>query len=68
MGRSVFSYTVLKREEELVMIRLDYFTRNDFSQLLDWVPTESFMIQWAGTGFTFPLHIHQKERMGDRMK
>ncbi|OXS77539.1 GNAT family N-acetyltransferase [Domibacillus enclensis] len=44
------------------MIRLNYFTRDDFSQLLDWVPTESFMIQWAGTGFTFPLHIHQLER------
>lgn len=44
------------------MIQLAYFTRDDFAQLMQWIPTEGFMIQWAGTGFTFPLHIHQLEQ------
>ncbi|MCP3760879.1 GNAT family N-acetyltransferase [Domibacillus sp. A3M-37] len=43
------------------MIQLAYFTGDDFAQLMQWIPTEAFMIQWAGTGFTFPLHVHQLE-------
>ncbi|OES46572.1 GNAT family N-acetyltransferase [Domibacillus iocasae] len=44
------------------MIQLAYFTRNDFIQLMNWIPSEAFMVQWAGTGFTFPLHTHQLEQ------
>ncbi|WP_046175670.1 GNAT family N-acetyltransferase [Domibacillus indicus] len=44
------------------MIQLAYFTREDFTQLMNWIPTEEFMIQWAGTGFAFPLHIYQLEQ------
>lgn len=43
------------------MIQLAYFTRDDFKQLMNWIPSEDFMVQWSGTEFSFPLHIHQLE-------
>lgn len=44
------------------MIQLAYFTREDFAQLMNWISSEAFMVQWSGTGFSFPLHIHQLEQ------
>ncbi|WP_050180144.1 GNAT family N-acetyltransferase [Domibacillus robiginosus] len=44
------------------MIELAYFTREDFGTLMGWIPNEAFMIQWAGSTFTFPLHVHQLEQ------
>ncbi len=37
------------------MIRLEYFTRADFPQLIDWINTEELLINWAGSLFHFPL-------------
>lgn len=38
------------------MIKLEYFTRNDFNQLIDWINTEELLTNWAGSLFRFPLH------------
>lgn len=37
------------------------FTREDFSTLLEWVPDEASLVQWAGTGLSFPLDAAQLE-------
>ena len=39
------------------MIRLEYFTEDDFEQLIKWNENTSpyFLLQWAGPAFTFPL-------------
>ncbi len=37
------------------MIKLEYFTRNDFNQLIEWVNTEDLLTNWAGSLFKFPL-------------
>lgn len=37
------------------MIKLEYFTREDFTQLIEWVDSEFLMTNWAGSLFRFPL-------------
>ena len=37
------------------MIRLEYFTRNDFEQLIKWIDNEEILMNWAGGLFSFPL-------------
>jgi RimJ/RimL family protein N-acetyltransferase len=44
------------------MIELAHFTREDFGTLMQWIPSEAFMIQWAGSSFEFPLHVYQLEQ------
>ncbi|TYR81598.1 GNAT family N-acetyltransferase [Priestia megaterium] len=41
------------------MIGLRPFTKKHFKQLIDWIPSESFMIQWSGSSFTYPLTPRQ---------
>lgn len=36
-------------------IRLEYFTREDFPQLIDWVNNEKLMQNWTGSLFSYPL-------------
>lgn len=43
------------------MIRLEYFSKEDFQQLIDWVPDASFALQWSGPTFTYPLTNEQLE-------
>lgn len=43
------------------MIRLEYFTKDDFQQLIDWIPNASFALQWGGPAFTYPLTHEQLE-------
>lgn len=38
------------------MIRLEYFERADFEQLIEWIHDEHLMINWAGSLFRFPLN------------
>ncbi|MFD1031617.1 GNAT family N-acetyltransferase [Metaplanococcus flavidus] len=38
------------------MIKLCYFEPADFKQLIDWVETPEFMLQWGGPSFVFPLN------------
>jgi RimJ/RimL family protein N-acetyltransferase len=42
-----------------VCIRLEPFTEADIDRLIDWVPSEEFLRQWAGPGFDFPLGREQ---------
>ncbi|RFZ84409.1 N-acetyltransferase [Mucilaginibacter terrenus] len=37
------------------MIKLEYFTPNDFQLLIDWINNEDLLMNWAGTQFRFPL-------------
>jgi RimJ/RimL family protein N-acetyltransferase len=37
------------------MIRLEFFTEEDFQQLIDWIQDEELLMNWAGTQFKFPL-------------
>ncbi|WP_117168016.1 GNAT family N-acetyltransferase [Paraliobacillus sediminis] len=39
------------------MIRLEYFTAEDFEQLIEWNTgtSSAFLLQWAGPTFTYPL-------------
>ncbi|MFJ8353892.1 GNAT family N-acetyltransferase [Bacillus paramycoides] len=44
------------------MIKLENFTRNDFKQLINWIDSKEFLIQWSGNAFTYPLNEQQLER------
>ena len=37
------------------MIRLEYFEKSDFNQLVEWINNEELLINWAGSLFRFPL-------------
>ncbi len=37
-------------------IQLEYFTRNDYDQLIGWVSDERSLINWTGSMFSFPLN------------
>lgn len=37
------------------MIRLEYFERSDFQQLIEWINTRELLMNWAGSTFNFPL-------------
>ncbi|MBM7703937.1 GNAT family N-acetyltransferase [Metabacillus iocasae] len=37
------------------MVILRDFTKKDFQQLIDWIPSKEFAMQWGGTSFTYPL-------------
>ena len=37
------------------MIKLEFFTKDDFEQLMQWIDTESLLISWSGSLFSFPL-------------
>lgn len=44
------------------MIELAYFQNEDFKQLMDWVESPSFLLQWGGPGFHYPLDESQLEK------
>ncbi|MFC4103409.1 GNAT family N-acetyltransferase [Paenibacillus xanthanilyticus] len=44
------------------MIRLEPFDRTDFQQLIDWIDSAAFMMQWGGRTFSYPLTEAQLER------
>ena len=46
------------------MIEIDLmpFEQADFSRLIEWVESPEFLLQWAGSIFTFPLKEPQLER------
>ena len=37
------------------MIKLEYFTPDDFQSLISWIDNEDLMVNWAGSQFRFPL-------------
>lgn len=40
-------------------ITLKPFTGDDIDRLISWIPTAAFLLQWGGSGFTFPLDRRQ---------
>ncbi|MBM7578593.1 GNAT family N-acetyltransferase [Jeotgalibacillus terrae] len=44
------------------MLELKYFERSDFQQLIDWIETQEFLMQWGGPNFNFPLDEKQLEK------
>jgi RimJ/RimL family protein N-acetyltransferase len=43
------------------MIRLEYFTPDDFEQLIKWIDNEEILMNWAGGLFSFPLKTKSLE-------
>ncbi|WP_088036416.1 GNAT family N-acetyltransferase [Evansella clarkii] len=43
------------------MVKLRFFERSDFKQLLNWIETPNFLLQWGGPNFSFPLTEQQLE-------
>lgn len=44
------------------MIKLEPFKRSDYKQLINWINSEEFLIQWSGNAFTYPLNEQQLEK------
>ena len=44
------------------MIKLEFFARRDFQDLIQWSGDEAFLLQWAGPQFTYPLTEEQLEK------
>lgn len=43
------------------MIVLEYFGRNDFGQLMDWIKDDELLMNWSGSLFNYPLTIKSLE-------
>lgn len=41
------------------MIALKYFEQSDYAQLIKWIDSPEFLLQWGGPGFNFPLNEQQ---------
>lgn len=46
----------------LHMIELKVFEKADFEQLINWIDSPEFLLQWGGSGFDFPLTEKQLEK------
>ncbi|QPA33034.1 GNAT family N-acetyltransferase [Thermaerobacillus caldiproteolyticus] len=44
------------------MIELKYFERSDFKQLINWIDSPKFLLQWGGPQFDYPLNESQLEK------
>ena len=45
----------------VVLVKLAYFSPDDFQQLIDWIPNAAFALQWGGPTFTYPITVEQLE-------
>lgn len=48
------------------MLQLQFFTPKDFTTLIGWIDNETFMFQWGGPAFTYPLTIEQLVHYSER--
>ncbi|TYS86205.1 GNAT family N-acetyltransferase [Rossellomorea aquimaris] len=44
------------------MVKLKYFESIDFKQLIDWIDSPQFLLQWGGPAFSYPLTENQLEK------
>jgi RimJ/RimL family protein N-acetyltransferase len=44
------------------LVELKYFERSDFKQLISWIDSPAFLLQWGGPGFYYPLNETQLEK------
>ncbi|HDR3343586.1 TPA: GNAT family N-acetyltransferase [Bacillus cereus] len=49
-------------ERSKEVIKLESFKKSDFKQLINWINSQEFLIQWSGNAFTFPLDEQQLEK------
>ncbi|HFK1722870.1 GNAT family N-acetyltransferase [Bacillus thuringiensis] len=49
-------------QRSMEVIKLKTFKKSDFKQLMNWINSEEFLIQWSGNAFTFPLDEQQLEK------
>ncbi len=49
-------------ERRMELIKLEPLKRSDFKQLINWIDSEEFLIQWSGNAFTYPLNDQQLEQ------
>lgn len=49
-------------ERRMELIKLEPLKRSDFKQLINWIDSEEFLIQWSGNAFTYPLNEEQLEK------
>ncbi|MBW5448717.1 GNAT family N-acetyltransferase [Cohnella sp. CFH 77786] len=49
------------KEGKIAVIKLERFERTDFKQLIDWIDSPKFMLQWGGRTFSYPLTEQQLE-------
>ncbi len=49
-------------ERRMELIKLESLKRSDFKQLINWIDSEEFLIQWSGNAFTYPLNDQQLEQ------
>ncbi|ANC19539.1 aminoglycoside adenylyltransferase [Bacillus cereus] len=49
-------------ERSMEVIKLETFKKSDFKQLINWINSEEFLIQWSGNAFAFPLDEQQLEK------
>ncbi|AXI11075.1 GNAT family N-acetyltransferase [Oceanobacillus zhaokaii] len=44
------------------MVELTYFEPSDFKQLINWIHSPEFLLQWGGPEFVYPLDEKQLEK------
>ncbi|PEX81849.1 GNAT family N-acetyltransferase [Bacillus cereus] len=44
------------------VIKLEPFKKSNFKQLINWIDSDEFLIQWSGNAFTYPLDEQQLEK------
>lgn len=44
------------------MVELKVFEKADFKQLIDWIDSPEFLLQWGGPAFEYPLTEQQLEK------
>ncbi|HDR6311260.1 TPA: GNAT family N-acetyltransferase [Bacillus cereus] len=49
-------------ERRMKLIKLEPFKRSNSKQLINWIDSEEFLIQWSGNAFTYPLNEQQLEK------
>ncbi|KAB2376154.1 GNAT family protein [Bacillus sp. RM2(2019)] len=49
-------------QRSMEVIKLKTFKKSDLKQLMNWINSEEFLIQWSGNAFTFPLDEQQLEK------
>lgn len=49
-------------ERRMKLITLEPFKRFNFKQLINWIDSKEFLIQWSGNAFTYTLNEDQLEK------
>ncbi|PFO65177.1 GNAT family N-acetyltransferase [Bacillus cereus] len=51
----------MENVRRMVVVKLEPFKKTDFKQLMNWINSEQFLIQWSGNAFAYPLNEQQLE-------